>query len=194
MEAENTHHDEIPTEDKFWADVEAVLAKQCETHDHIDDSLRSYLALLDAHHQEYLRSTDQDQEQDHDHLGHCAYLLYASPLFAQHASYIRQQLVYCLLQEDDINVLRIAVTFLLADARENEQTFEMLNKEGTFPRLVELIAHPRRHEEHIHRTLMELMYEVARIQKITNDDLCAFQHPTRPQSQTVSSCQAKRSD
>jgi len=186
MEAETTYHDEIPTANKFWAEIEAVLAKQCETHDHIDDSLRSYLALLQAHHQEYISSDD------HDHLAHCAYLLYASPLFAQHAAYIRQQLVYCLLQEEDINVLRIAVTFLLADARENEQTFEMLNKEGIFPRLVELVAHPREHEEHTHRTLMELMYEVARIQKITQDDLCAFQHPTLTKTQAVCYCQAKR--
>ncbi|KAK5937575.1 pre-rRNA processing [Knufia obscura] len=163
MEAETRQHDEVPTADEFWAEIESVLAKQCETHDHIDDSLRSYLALLEAHHREYVDSDD--------HLAHCAYLLYASPLFTQHASYIRQQLVYCLLQEEDVNVLRIAVTFLLADARENEQTFEMLNKEGTFPRLVELVAHPREHEEQMHRTLMELMYEVARIQKITNDDL-----------------------
>ena len=166
METETTYHDEIPTADEFWAEIETVLAKQCETHDHIDDSLRSYLALLQGHQQNYITSED--------HLGHCAYLLYASPLFAQHAAYIRQQLVYCLLQEEDINVLRIAVTFLLADARENEQTFEMLNREGTFPRLVELVAHPREHEEAMHRTLMELMYEVARIQKITNDDLSTF--------------------
>jgi len=164
MDPETTYHDEIPTADEFWAEIETVLARHCDTHDHIDDSLRSYLGLLEAHHQEYVTSDD--------HLGHCAYLLYASPLFTQHATYIRQQLVYCLLQEEDINVLRIAVTFLLADARENEPTFEMLNREGTFPRLVELIAHPREHEEHIHRTLMELMYEVARIQKISNEDLC----------------------
>ncbi len=169
METETTYHDEIPTADEFWAQIVAVLAKECETHDHIDDALRSYLALLEAHRQEYVTSDD--------HLGHCAYLLYSSPLFTQHAAYIRQQLVYCLLQEEDISVLRIVVTFLLADARENEQTFEMLNKEGTFPRLVELIAHPRENEEHMHRTLMELMYEIARIQKVTNDDLSASRCP-----------------
>jgi hypothetical protein len=95
--------------------------------------------------------------------------------------------VYCLLQEEDVNVLRFVVTFLLADARENEQTFDMLNKEGTFPRLVELIAHPREKEEHMHRTLMELMYEVARIQKITNDDLSAFLCSLTPALPTASS-------
>ena len=108
-----------------------------------------------------------------DHLGHCAYLLYASPLFAQHDIYIRQQLVYCLLQENRLNVLRIAVIFLLADARENEKTFDLLNNEGAFPRLVELIAQPTKDEESLHRALMEMLYEMSRVHKITNQDLGA---------------------
>lgn len=66
------------------------------------------------------------------------------------------------------------MTFLLADSRENESTFDLLNKEGAFPRLVELIALPREHEESLHRMLMELLYEMSRIQKITNDDLSKF--------------------
>ena len=118
--------------------------------------------------------------------------MYASPLFAQHAAYVRQQLIYCLLQvgsvriaravyailislmqEEDTNILRIAVTFLLADAREHEQTFDLLSREAAFPRLVELVAHPKKHDESesMHRALMELLYEMSRIQKITNDDL-----------------------
>lgn len=78
-----------------------------------------------------------------------------------------------LVQEEDIDVLRIAVTFLLADAREHEQTFDLLNREAAFPRLVELVAHPQKHQESesMHRTLMEILYEMSRIQKITNDDL-----------------------
>lgn len=80
--------------------------------------------------------------------------------------------MYALLQDDDPNTLRITVTFLLADARENEETFELLNKEGVFPRLVELVKNPTEHEEGVHRMLMELMYEMSRIQRITTDDLC----------------------
>lgn len=154
---------EYPTVDEFWEKIEDVLSAECSDHDAIDDCLRSYLEILDAHYQEYITSED--------HLGHCAYLLYASSLFAQHGAYIRQQLIYCLLQDDEITHLRIVVTFLLADAREDEQTFDLLNKEGIFPRLVALIAHPREDEETLHRTLMEFLYELARVQKITNDDL-----------------------
>lgn len=154
---------EYPTADEFWDKIEDVLASPCPDHDAIDDTLRSYLEILDAHHKDYI-TTDE-------HLGHCAYLLYASPLFTEHTAYIRRQLIYSLLQDDEPTHLRIAVTFLLADARENEQTFDLLNNEGCFPRLIDLIAHPHRDEESVHRTLMELLYELARVQKITNDDL-----------------------
>lgn len=160
---EHEPDNEFPSADEFWEKIEAVLAADCATHDDIDDALRSYLGLLNNHYRDFI-TTDE-------HLGHCAYLLYASQLFTLHGSYIRQQLVYCLLQEEEICALRIAVTFLLADARENDSTFDLLNREGIFPRLVELIAHPREHEESMHRTLMELMYELARVQKITNHDM-----------------------
>lgn len=100
-------------------------------------------------------------------------MLLTSPLFQNHADYIRRQIVHCLLEDDQPNVLRVAVSFLLADARQNESTFELMNKEGAFCRLVDLISDPRQQDEQseVHRMLMELLYEMSRIQKITTDDL-----------------------
>ena len=75
-------------------------------------------------------------------------------------------------QEDTTEVLLVTVSFLLADARASEETFELLNAEGAFPRLVDLIAVPRKNnEEGLHRLLMELLYEMSRIQKISLDNL-----------------------
>ena len=75
-------------------------------------------------------------------------------------------------QEDTTEVLLVTVSFLLADARASEETFELLNAEGAFPRLVDLIAVPRENnEEGLHRLLMELLYEMSRIQKISLDNL-----------------------
>lgn len=48
MESEDTH--EVNTADDFWIQIESVLSTECETHDNIDDVLRSYLALLEKHH------------------------------------------------------------------------------------------------------------------------------------------------
>lgn len=100
-------------------------------------------------------------------------MLHSSPLFQNHAEYIRRQIVQCLLEDDEPNVLRVSASFLLADARQNESTFELMNKEGAFCRLVDLISDPRQQDEEaeVHRMLMELLYEMSRIQKITTEDL-----------------------
>jgi hypothetical protein len=75
-------------------------------------------------------------------------------------------------QDDDPDVVLISTSFLLTDAQTHERTYELLNDEGAFPRLVDLIKSPTRHDdEGIHRTLMELLYEMARIQKIKTNDL-----------------------
>ena len=61
---------------------------------------------------------------------------------------------------------------MIADALTNERTYELLNDEGAFPRLVDLISSPKRHgHEALHRLLMELLYEMSRIQKIKTNDL-----------------------
>lgn len=79
------------------------------------------------------------------------------------------------LQDDAPDVLYVTASFLLFDGRQNEHTFEMMNKEGAFVRLLELIQS----SEHLdgdggaglHRLLMNLMYEMCRIQRIKIGDL-----------------------
>lgn len=48
MESNVTEHESYTTPD-LWTQVENILAVKCETHDDIDNALRSYLALLEAH-------------------------------------------------------------------------------------------------------------------------------------------------
>jgi hypothetical protein len=63
-------------------------------------------------------------------------------------------------------------SFLLFDVRETESTAEVLNQEGAFTRLVDLISGPKQDEDTtLHRMLMELLYEMSRIQRIKPDDL-----------------------
>lgn len=77
-----------------------------------------------------------------------------------------------MVQEDEPDILLITTSFLLAEAQNSERTHEILNKEGAFFRLTELIASPAvRDELTLHRLLMQLLYEMSRIQKISNDDL-----------------------
>ena len=66
----------------------------------------------------------------------------------------------------------MAAAFLLADARETETTYELLNNEGIFPRLVDLMSRRLKDDETgLHRLLMELLYEMSRVQKIKTDEL-----------------------
>lgn len=86
-----------------------------------------------------------------------------------------------LLQDDDPCTLLLISSFLLFDGRQNEITFEMMNSEGAFPRLLELIQAQKKNGEDgneraadLHRLLMELLYEMSRIQRVKLDDLGGF--------------------
>lgn len=84
METENNHENR----DELWPHIEALLSRKCDTHDEIDDILRSFLAEIEA----------QNVHTDEERSSHCAYLLYTSSLFAEHGTYVRQQLTHVLLQ------------------------------------------------------------------------------------------------
>jgi hypothetical protein len=69
-------------------------------------------------------------------------------------------------------VVLVSTSFLIAHARLNEATYQLLNEEGAFPRLIDLISSPKQHgHEGIHRLLMELLYDMSRIQRIRTNDL-----------------------
>lgn len=76
-----------------------------------------------------------------------------------------------LLQEDSPATLHLIAAFLIYDGRENETAFEMMNEEGAFPRLVELIQQKRDGDAGLHRMLLELLYEMSRIQRLRAADL-----------------------
>lgn len=47
----------------------------------------------------------------------------------------------------------------------------MMNEEGIFPRLVELIYGQKDDDAGLHRVLLELLYEMSRIQRLRIQDL-----------------------
>jgi len=76
-----------------------------------------------------------------------------------------------LLQEDEADTLHLAAAVLMFDGRANEAAFEMMQAEGAFPRLVELIRARRDDDVGLHRLLLELFFEMGRIQKVGREDL-----------------------
>lgn len=67
--------------------------------------------------------------------------------------------------------LHLIVGILLFDGREHEVTYELMKNEGLFIRLVELINLRTDNGFGLHRLLLELVYEMARIQRVPQEEL-----------------------
>src|ERR1700742_538239 len=80
-------------------------------------------------------------------------------------------------QDDEPNVGLGSTSFLIAHAQSNAAIYQLLSDEGAFPRLIDLISSPKRHgHEGIHRLLMQLLYEMSRVQRIKANDLGTCGH------------------
>ena len=139
------------------------MSVDCPSHQALDNALRSYLHFTTNFKDEYL-----DSEYD---LARCSQSLLLSRIFEANKDYVRTQLVYSLLQEDQPRTLHMVTSFLMFDGRQHEATFEMMNKEGCFPRLLELIKQGRKDNARLHRLLLELLYEMSRMQRLSPEDL-----------------------
>jgi hypothetical protein len=74
-------------------------------------------------------------------------------------------------QEDESATLHISAAVLLFDGRADESTFEMMQSEGVFPRLVELIRNQVDEGNGLHKLLLELLFEMSRMQRLNRDEL-----------------------
>ncbi|APA14167.1 hypothetical protein SS1G_10980 [Sclerotinia sclerotiorum 1980 UF-70] len=153
----------LDNEQQFWDEIDDIVSAKCASHQLIDNALRSYLQFTTNFKEEYLQS-----EFD---VAKCLHKLMQSELFAANKDYVRTQIVYSLMQEDIPATLHVIASFLLFDGRQNEATFEMMNKEGCFPRLLELVKKGNSDDPTLHRLLLELLYEMSRMQRISFEDL-----------------------
>lgn len=139
------------------------MSARCDSYEIIDDCLRSWLHLVSTCRDDYLHSEDD--------VANCSQLLLDSQIFSANREYVRTQIIYSLLQEDDHSSLNVIANFLLLDGRSDEDTFKQMIEEGCFPKMVELINGRREDDRRLHRLLLELMYEMARIERLRMDDL-----------------------
>ncbi|KAL4743595.1 hypothetical protein BDV11DRAFT_166099 [Aspergillus similis] len=176
---------------RFRADIQEIVSAPCSTEDLIDDALRAYLNLTTKYkgNQHYIckyygpshalinfRTPPELYLQSEFEVTTCSFTLLSSAIFVAHKDYVRRQMIYALLQEDDPVTLHMIASFLLFDGRQHEIPLYMMNEEGAFPRLLELlqVQSLRMDDEsaaNLHRLLMDLLYELSRIQKIRIEDL-----------------------
>jgi DNA primase large subunit len=147
----------------FFLELEDIVSSKCESHQLIDNALRSYLHFTTNFKDEYVNS-------EYD-VARCSQKLLQSELFEANKDYVRIQIIYSLLQEDEPATLHFIVSFLLFDGRDNEATFEMMNQEGCFPRLLELVKQGKKDDPRLHRMLLELLYEMSRMQRLSAEEL-----------------------
>ncbi|CAP49233.1 uncharacterized protein PODANS_5_5590 [Podospora anserina S mat+] len=150
-------------EQQFWAALNQILSAPCDSYELLDNALRSWLDLVSKARDEYL--------DDEDEIANCSEQLIHSPLFSVNKDYVRTQIIYSLLQEDEYAPLHVIANFLLSDGRAEEETFRQMIKEGCFVRLLELIKGCGGKDSRLHRLLLQLMYEMSRIERLRDEDL-----------------------
>lgn len=67
--------------------------------------------------------------------------------------------------------LHLIALILLYDGRGTQKTFEMMLEEGLFIRLMDLVQKTRDEDRMLWRSLIELLYEMSRIQRLRREDL-----------------------
>lgn len=149
----------------FFPEIEQVVSTQCPGHAHetIDDALRTWLHLAAKCRLEFSQSEDD--------VASCSEKLLAGSLFHANQEYVRTQIIYSLLQEDDAGPLYVIASFLLLDGRLEDTTYRRMIDEGCFHRLLELINGRQEDDASLHRLLLELMYEMSRVEKLRVEDL-----------------------
>ncbi|KAL2024818.1 hypothetical protein VTK56DRAFT_5639 [Thermocarpiscus australiensis] len=150
-------------EEQFWDVLTEILSTSCPTHELLDNALRSWLHLVAQARDEYLESEDD--------VATCSQKLLDSQIFRDNRDYVRTQIIYSLLQEDEFAPLHVIANFLLLDGRTEESTFRRMISEGCFVRLLELIKGCGGKDARLHRLLLQLMYEMSRIEHLRYEDL-----------------------
>lgn len=146
-------------------DLTCTVESPCTTHEEIDDALRAWLDLVASGRDEFLL--------DEDDLARCSKCLLESPLCAgtDVRQYVRTQIIYSLLQEDETRSLHAIANYLLLAGRTDDAVFSQMIEAGCFARLIELIKASHDDDLRLHRLLLELMFEMARVERVRVADL-----------------------
>lgn len=153
----------VQSEEQFWNVLTDIVSAPCPTHESLDNALRAWLYLVTKGRELYLDSEDD--------VASCSQKLRDSCIFSQNSDYVRTQIIYSLLQEDELGPLHVIANFLLLDGRADESTFRRMIGEGCFARLLDLIRNCANQDRRLHRLLLELMYEMSRIEQLRTEDL-----------------------
>lgn len=92
----------------------------------------------------------------------------------KHRSYVRRRMIGRLRKETSNIKLRLIANVLLFDGRQNQKTFELMQEEGLFLRLMEMVLRKRAEDLILWSVVLDLLYEMSRIQRLRREDLEAI--------------------
>lgn len=98
-------------------------------------------------------------------------VLLESRLFEENREYVRTQIIHSLLQEDEAQPLSAITCLLLLDGQRDESVFSRMIDEACFPRMLELINEGANDDPRLRRFLLQLMYEMSRMERLRRDDI-----------------------
>ncbi|EPS39128.1 hypothetical protein H072_7061 [Dactylellina haptotyla CBS 200.50] len=152
-------------EPQFWDEIDHILNTPCPTQHDIDVQLRSYLRHISSDGDEHLQSEYN--------VAKCGFSLLESKVFLEHKSYVRRRLVGRFLKEpSNSSRLHVVTSALMYDGVDNPKTFEMMLDQSAFERVIDLIWKDVNKENFgFHKLLLELFYEMCRIQRLRPQDL-----------------------
>lgn len=146
----------------YVIELDRCVSTICDDHESIDDALRTWLETTTA----LLEGTGSRGD-----VITSVQMLLESQLFQEHQEYVRKQIIHSLLQEDETGPLSAIACLLLLDGDHEETLFPRMIDEACFPRLLELIKGRRDEDPRLHRFLLQLMYEMSRMERLRRDDI-----------------------
>lgn len=169
-----------------YVELGEIVGSPCDAPQRIDSSLKAYLSFVTDFQGTPIFSSGNPTALSRaeplalvdEYLGsaadwaRCSYTLLDSPLFSSDKAYIRACLIGRLREDDSKPLIYLTSMILLLDGRENEQTFKLMQAEGLFPRLLQLIVKKKAPEDSNCRNhLFNVLYEMIRIQRLRWEDL-----------------------
>lgn len=106
-------------------------------------------------------------------LTRCVKKLLHSQLFRNNKAYVRRKFISLLVEKDDFNLSQTIFigAFLLIDGRAHSSTLEMMQEESAMTCIIENLWHRKDDSLILHRILLELLYEMCKVQKLALQDL-----------------------
>lgn len=149
----------------FWTKLMDLVSEQTHSYPVVEAALKDYLLFATRHLSDFLVS-DSD-------LYRAGYKLTTSPIFVNHKAFARRKLIAMLtLAEEYSDLAAVVSLILLIDSNHHPPTLEMMQEENACHALTRLLlTFQKTSALRLRRVLLELTFEMCKIQRIQPDDL-----------------------